>query len=209
MGGVESGRIGSTMSTPLLPFLVSCIRGGELDGFRSRRFHLPPCTPAAFSGAPAAPCAGPSATVTAVCSTGRRLYHLRCSHPPLCASAGVSSDAAPVTAVLYAPLGAACTAELHAGLRAAVAAGPWGAGYLLMYALRPVLPAGCQQVWGVLAEWVCVLVTRERVGGAQVKDCALPLTPLPSLTPLFRWAYAGAWAVKAALSCLASAWRLS
>ena len=88
--------------------------------------------------------------------------------------------------MLYAPLGAACTAELHAGLRAAVAAGPWGAGYLLMYALRPVLPAGCQQVWGVLAEWVCVLVTRERVGGAQVKDCALPLTPLPSLTPPFQ-----------------------
>ena len=160
VGGVESGRIGSTMSTPLLPFLVSCIRGGELDGFRSRRFHLPPCTPAAFSGAPAAPCAGPSATVTAVCSTGRRLYHLRCSHPPLCASAGVSSDAAPVTAVLYAPLGAACTAELHAGLRAAVAAGPWGAGYLLKYALRPVLPAGCQQV--------CVLGGRGGEGGPRI-----------------------------------------
>ena len=59
-----------------------------------------------------------------------------CSPP-----AGDKGTSHPVTAILYAPLGAPCTSELHAALVAAVTAHP-----NLHYALRPVLSDDCLQV---------------------------------------------------------------
>ena len=61
----------------------------------------------------------------------------------LCPSQPLSVDVKPVSVVLYAPLGAPCTSELHEALKAAVMAHPGGA---VLYALRPVLPIDCQQV---------------------------------------------------------------
>ena len=43
-----------------------------------------------------------------------------------------------MTAVLYGPLGAACTADLNAVLRTASASGT------IQYALRPVMMSHCQ-----------------------------------------------------------------
>ena len=51
---------------------------------------------------------------------------------------GQAAASNPVTAVLYAPLGAACTAEFHALLAAASSEG------LVRYAMRPVLMPHCQ-----------------------------------------------------------------
>ena len=57
-----------------------------------------------------------------------------------------SGSALAVTAVLYGPLGVACTSELHEALKAAATTLP-----NFRYALRPVLPSDCKEVWkGVL-----------------------------------------------------------
>jgi hypothetical protein len=99
-------------------------------------------------------------------------------------------------AVLYAPLGAACTAPLHAALKEAVQRVPG-----LQYALRLVPPSSpaCQVRPGhVMGGLSPVLGCREE------PDIAFSSPPSSS-----RWAPAPCWALRDSCCCLATEWRLS